>query len=477
MPEGFTVIAHKKDPSALVLVRRPPFDICPMCVTKFVVAAYCQATAYHFTLVSVYAPPHKPIEPVLQTLEEVVAMSRSPNIVFAGDLNAKHRAWGPRAGDDRGARVAEFASATGLVFLKDPESEPTYETAYASSWIDAICPRGGLHLAIQIGDTRNEKRKRLTRYAQSELLGALAQEPWFSRVTKSQPASSEALEYILAGFYRVFNHHLKRHLRPVKGRVGGRSWWTPDLALQRKCVNAKRRRFQRCADPTLRSFLKQDYSASLAQFRLRVKEAKRAYEAECHSACSRANISSQSYREAFGKTRPPRLLPPLEREDGTLTSTHLESAALLLRTQIAVDSTATDPLSHTVIRQLASAPYDSSAQDVPFTENEVSDVIAHMPPSSSPGPDFITPLLMKGLFRVQTRFVMFVLNAALRLGYFPHCWRTGRIIFIPKPGRPPQRTTSYRPICVNSVFGKTLERLLNGRIYYILWHNGFIHNN
>lgn len=133
MPEGFTVIAHEKDPSALVLVRRPSFDICPMSVTKFVVAVYCQSTTYHFTLVSVYAPPHKPIDPVLRALEEVVAKSRSPNIVVAGDLNAKHRAWGPRAGDDRGARVAEFASATGLVFFNDPESEPTYDTAYASS--------------------------------------------------------------------------------------------------------------------------------------------------------------------------------------------------------------------------------------------------------------------------------------------------------------------------------------------------------
>ncbi|KAH7963884.1 hypothetical protein HPB52_023757 [Rhipicephalus sanguineus] len=262
-------------------------------------------------------------------------------------------------GTTGGARVVEFAAAAGLVFLNDPASEPTYETAYAASWIDVTLATPSALAAgytwqvrldetfsehkfidTHIGDTRNEPRKRLTRYAQSGLLGTLAQ-----------------------------------------------------------------------------------------------------------------------------------------RVDGTLTSTHLESAALLLETQIAVDSPVSDKSCHAATRQLATAPYDSPTQDVPFTETEVADVLNHMSTRSSPGPDSITPLLMRGLFRAQRKFVMMVLNAALRLGYFPRCWRSGRIIFIRKPGRPPQRTTSYRPICVTSVFGKTLERFLNARLYFVLWHNGYVHDN
>ncbi|KAH7963846.1 hypothetical protein HPB52_023719 [Rhipicephalus sanguineus] len=354
-------------------------------------------------------------------LEDVVARYRSPNIVLAGDLNAKHLAWGLRAGDERGARVVEFAAAAGLVFLNDPASEPTYETANAASWIDVTLATPSALAAgytwkvrldetfsehkfieIHIGDTRNEPRKRLTRYAQSELLGTLARETWFTRVTQSQPASSEALEYVLAKFYRTSNHHLKRHLRPAKARTGGNSWWTPDLALERKRVNATRRRFQRCSDPLLRPVLRQNYTASLERFRMNVQAAKHNYEAECHSACSRDNVFSRSYREAFGKTRSPRYLPPLERADGTLTSTHLESAALLLETQIAVDSPVSDKSCHAATRKLVTAPCDSPVQDVPFTETEVADVLNHMPPRSSPGPDSITPSLMRGLFRFNT---------------------------------------------------------------------------
>ncbi|KAH7963847.1 hypothetical protein HPB52_023720 [Rhipicephalus sanguineus] len=439
LPEGFTAFACAKDPSAIILARRPPFDICPVYITKFVVAVYCQSTEAQFTLISAYAPPHKPLDPIMRMLEEVVARSRSPNIVLAGDLNAKHLAWGPRAGDDRGARVVEFAAAAGLVFLNDPASEPTYETAYAASWIDVTLATPSalaagytwqVHLDetfsehklidVRIGDSRNEQRKRLTRYAQSELIGALACETWFARVTQSQPASSEALELVLDQFYSAlptmwrsaFTARLSTGIYGIAGTI------------QKKCAD---RETQRVLASVSRGVWQDTFPVSLASSRTR--------------------------------------------------GWNVQSAALLLETQIAVDSPSSDKSCHAVTRELATAPYASSVQDVPFTETEVADVLDRMSPRSSPGPDSITPLLMRGLFRAQRKFVLMVLNTALRLGYFPRCWRSGRIIFIPKPGRPPQRTTSYRPICVTSIFGKMLERLLNARLYYFLWHNGYVHEN
>ncbi|KAH6941174.1 hypothetical protein HPB50_014593 [Hyalomma asiaticum] len=136
LPAGFTAFACEDDPAAIVLVRRPPFDLCPVMLSKQVVGIYGQSRDSHFTIVSVYAPPHKPMDSTLRAVQEVVSRSRSPHVIVAGDFNAKHRAWGPRAGDERGAQVMDFAAAAGLVVMNDPQSEPTYETAYAASWID-----------------------------------------------------------------------------------------------------------------------------------------------------------------------------------------------------------------------------------------------------------------------------------------------------------------------------------------------------
>ncbi|KAH7963917.1 hypothetical protein HPB52_023790 [Rhipicephalus sanguineus] len=458
LPQAFSIIAHEEEPAAILLLRRPRFDICPVWTSRFVVAAYCEARDFHFTIISVYAPPHKPLEPTLREVEAVVGRSRSPSVVVAGDLNAKHRAWGPSAGYDRVAQVMQLAAATGLVVLNVPESHPTYETQYASSWIDVTLATAatlfGGNIEVRIGAVRQEHRKRLTRYAQAELLQAIATDPWFDAVTRSHVRSPEALEYTLGSFCDIFDRHRKRHLRPVKARGAGNTWWTPALAAERRRVNALGRRFQRCRDHDFRTLFRIHYSAALAAFRHRISEAKRAYEQECHAACSRGNVFSASFREAFGKVQTARCLPPLERPDGCPTSPYSNRDR---RSQYG----------HTRTRH-NKAPgrrHDHNVDDIPFTEAE------------APGPDGITPLLMKGLFAVQTRFIMFVLNAALRLGYFPKCWRRGRIIFIPKAGRPPHRTTSYRPICVKSIFGKTLERLLNVRLYHFLWANGHTHAN
>ncbi|KAH6942908.1 hypothetical protein HPB50_011533 [Hyalomma asiaticum] len=233
LPAGFTAFACKEDPAVDVLVRRPPFDLCPVMISKHVVGVYGQSRDSHFTIVSVYAPPHKPMDSTLRAVLEVV--SRSPYVIVAGDFNAKHRAWGPRAGDERGAQVMEVAAAAGLLVMNDPQSEPTYETPYAASWIDLTLATTSVltsgytwtvrsdvthsehkSIVVRIGpDDEGGARKRLTRYAQQELSRALEREPFFARVVLSQPRSPEALDYILGAFYGIFEKHLRRHLRPV----------------------------------------------------------------------------------------------------------------------------------------------------------------------------------------------------------------------------------------------------------------------
>ncbi|XP_075726239.1 uncharacterized protein LOC142767879 [Rhipicephalus microplus] len=366
---GFTAFAYEEDPAAIVLVRRPPFDLCPVKLSKHVVGVYGQYCDSHFTIVSVYAPPHKPMDTTLRMVQEVVSQSRSPHVIVAGEFNAKHRAWGPRVGDDRGAQVMEFAAAVGLVVMNDPQSEPTYETANAASWIDLTLATPSVLMAgytwivrsdatysehknmeVRIGSDERVARKRLTRYAQQELLRSLEREPWFAKIICSQPRSPEALDFILGAFYGIFEKHLRRQLRPVKSNARGNSWCSPVLAQERKKVNAMRRRFQRAKSDDIRALLKMDYTRALARFRLWVAEAKAQYETECHKACSRGNVFSTSYREAFGRNRPPRFLPPLKRADSSMTATHLESAALLLETHIAVDDPSKDLPEHAEAR-------------------------------------------------------------------------------------------------------------------------------
>ncbi|KAH6940797.1 hypothetical protein HPB50_006872 [Hyalomma asiaticum] len=149
----------------------------------------------------------------------------------------------------------------------------------------------------------------------AELLRALSRESWFARVVGSRRGTPEALDSVVSAFYRLLSRYLDRYRRPVRPGRAGNSWWSPELAEERRRVNAMRRRFQRARDESMRTVWRQEYCAALARLRRHIRQARDSYERECHSACSRSNVFFKTFREAFGRTRPPRLLPPLERPD------------------------------------------------------------------------------------------------------------------------------------------------------------------
>lgn len=277
-PPGFQYVAAEIDPAAAMLVAKAPFDLCPLLVTPTVVAVYCQARDHDVTLISVYSPPHKPMEPMLVLIEDAIRASRTRNIIVAGDFNAKHSAWGQQQTDARGSRLIAFAASHGLVVINDPDSIPTYETKYSMSWIDVTlaspsllvrghswCVREDVthsehrYVVVTIGEPALTQRKRLTGYARAQMLQAIGRDPRFDRITRAEVRSAQALDLVLAQFYRVIDAHHRRHLRPASRSRWGNPWWTPQLALERKRVNAARRRFQRCKDDALRAILRSRY--------------------------------------------------------------------------------------------------------------------------------------------------------------------------------------------------------------------------
>ncbi|KAF7389365.1 hypothetical protein HZH66_010502 [Vespula vulgaris] len=56
------------------------------------------------------------------------------------------------------------------------------------------------------------------------------------------------------------------------------------------------------------------------------------------------------------------------------------------------------------------------------------------------------------------------MNAIFRIGYFPIYWKIMQVILIPKPGKPPEEVTSYRPISLLPITFKLFEKLLLRRL-------------
>ena len=67
---------------------------------------------------------------------------------------------------------------------------------------------------------------------------------------------------------------------------------------------------------------------------------------------------------------------------------------------------------------------------------------------------------MRKLPRLDIVKLTHLYNAAVRLKYVPTQWRAAEVIMVPKPGKPVNEVSSYRPISLLSIMSKLFEKLV-----------------
>ena len=59
-------------------------------------------------------------------------------------------------------------------------------------------------------------------------------------------------------------------------------------------------------------------------------------------------------------------------------------------------------------------------------------------------------------------------------GFVPEPWKEAIVVPIPKPGKPPGKPSSFRPISLTSCKAKVMERMINNRLRWYLDKKGVI---
>ncbi|CAB0031599.1 unnamed protein product [Trichogramma brassicae] len=83
---------------------------------------------------------------------------------------------------------------------------------------------------------------------------------------------------------------------------------------------------------------------------------------------------------------------------------------------------------------------------------------------TAPGPDGVPNSAIKFAIDAHPDIFMQVYTVCLRTGVFPACWKRQRLVLLPKPGKPPEEPSSYRPLCMLDTAGKILERIICDRL-------------
>ncbi|CAB0034430.1 unnamed protein product [Trichogramma brassicae] len=83
---------------------------------------------------------------------------------------------------------------------------------------------------------------------------------------------------------------------------------------------------------------------------------------------------------------------------------------------------------------------------------------------SAPGPDGVPNMALKLTVATRPDIFLRVYTMCLETGVFPSVWKRQRLVLLPKPGKPPDEPSSYRPLCMLDTAGKILERIICDRL-------------
>jgi ribonuclease HI len=86
--------------------------------------------------------------------------------------------------------------------------------------------------------------------------------------------------------------------------------------------------------------------------------------------------------------------------------------------------------------------------------------------NTSPGEDGLTGAMLRALPLETKKKLLTFINSCWIAGTTPAQWKRGVIVLIQKPGKDSSTLKGWRPICLTSVLGKLLERMVNRRLQW-----------
>jgi len=102
----------------------------------------------------------------------------------------------------------------------------------------------------------------------------------------------------------------------------------------------------------------------------------------------------------------------------------------------------------------------------PVDEEELSTIVKSLKSNKAPGHDCLKGIFLKKTFNSTKSFILKIINACLKISYFPDLWKKGNLVILLKnPAGDTTNVKNYRPITLLPEYGKVLEKIVRTRLY------------
>lgn len=164
--------------------------------------------------------------------------------------------------------------------------------------------------------------------------------------------------------------------------------------------------------------------------------------------------------------RPNNQIPPIRKTNGNWARSDKEKAKIFAEYLIEVFKPLPElrPERDTGIKNYLKSAQQMCLPIKHVSPTEVYNEIKHLKDGKSPGYDLIDSTLLKNLPKKGTLAIANIFNACIRHSHFPGQWKIAQVIMLPKPGKPPNEASAYRPISLLPLIGKLFEKILLKRM-------------
>jgi ribonuclease HI len=428
-----------------------------------ITSSYNQKT---FTLFNFYSPGRaEPLAAILPTL-------KLPNdCLLMGDLNAHHPWWqGPLPQTSRISR----ASHTIANWLEDNnfhlQNEPAIPTHHPRnggqpSTIDLCLSRGSttqsiLTLSVDHNTTSDHSAITVTLSLPTAMVPEVPRRCWrkanwekfdsqiqTAKMDLSQLQGTDDTLRAIANITGLIHQAVDEAVPMRTPWKTAAPWWNHSLTLAKQSVKRADRRAR--LQPTATNLEDSQYKRS--KWSTMVRNAKTAYRIHQLEATSTRTVwKTIKHHNTHHKP-----IPPLDgRSD-------FQGKCDVLRKALFPDTQQRIPLSPNLLPSKKDLRHYTSG----VTAYEIKLAIAHLKYGTSVGPDNISYGTLRRFNEATPQHLPYLFTACLRYAAHPPEWKTANCVVIPKPGKKSySHPKSYRPISLQSCFGKLLECIVAKRL-------------
>jgi hypothetical protein len=200
-------------------------------------------------------------------------------------------------------------------------------------------------------------------------------------------------------------------------------WWTQEIGEKRKLVNRLRRQYQKSNTQSSRDVKRTLYYNQKIIYQNMIRESKIK---SWRKFCLESDTWGLPYILINNKLKIECAIPNFIKDDQTFTATPQESIKFALDKLFPKDYITVEKPLHKQIREEIKTPI-STANDLEFTQNEVSEIINNLKPKKSLGFDQINNEILKKIQEINPDLLTKLFNKCLQLGYFPKIWKISNV--------------------------------------------------